>query len=64
MYDSITENFDRVSALNDNGSTSSRGQQDEYPESAKILDNTTNDATDDIMTIYPLWSLAMDDRVT
>ena len=32
MHDSVTQNFDRVSGLNDNGSTPSQGQQDEQPE--------------------------------
>ena len=32
MHDSVTQNFDRVSDQNDNGSTPLQGQQDEQPE--------------------------------
>ena len=32
MHDSVTQNFDRVSDLNDNDSTPLQGQQDEQPE--------------------------------
>ena len=34
MHDNVTLNFDRVSDLNDNGSTPLQGQQDEWPEYA------------------------------
>ena len=34
MHDSVTQNFDRVSGLNDNGLISLQGQQDEQPEGA------------------------------
>ena len=36
MHDSVTQNFDRVSGLNDNGSTPLQGQQDEQPEGVNI----------------------------
>ena len=36
MHDSVTQNFDRVSGLNDNGSTPLQGQQDEQPEGDNI----------------------------
>ena len=34
MHDNVTLNFDRVSDLNDNGSTPLQGQQDKWPEYA------------------------------
>ena len=36
MHDSITQNFDRVSDSNVNGSTPLHGQQDEQPEGVYI----------------------------
>ena len=56
MHDSVTQNFDRVSDLNDNGSTSLQGQQDEWPEGVNIPGNAIDDDVVDIMTLYPLWS--------
>ena len=32
MHDSVTQDFDRVSDLNDSGLTPLQGQQDEQPE--------------------------------
>ena len=34
MHDSVTQNFDRVSDLHDNGSTPSQGQEDDQPVDA------------------------------
>ena len=50
MHDSITQNFDRVSDLNDNGSTPLQGQQDEHPEGVSIPGNAIDDDVVDIMT--------------
>ena len=55
MHDSITQNFYRVSDLNDNGSTPLQGQQDEQPEGVNIPRNAIDDDVVDIMT-YPPWS--------
>ena len=56
MHDSVAQNFDRVSDLNDNGSTPSQGQQDEQPEGVNIPGNAIDDDVVDIMTLYPPWS--------
>ena len=63
MYDSVTQNFDRVSDFNDNGSTLLQGQQDEQPEGVNIAGNAIDDDdVVDIMTLYPPWSLDTNDR--
>ena len=62
MHDSVTQNFDRVSDLNDNGSTPLQGQQDEQPEGVNIPGNTIDDDVVDIMTLYSPWSLDANDR--
>ena len=36
MHDSVTQNFDRVSDLKDNGLTPLQEQQDEQPEGVNI----------------------------
>ena len=59
MHDSVAQNFDRVSCLNDNGLIPLQGQQDEQPEGANIPGNAIDD---DIMTLYPPWSLDTNDR--
>ena len=56
MHDSVTQNFDRVSDLNDNGLTPLQGQQDEQPEGVYIPGNAIDDDVLDIMTLYPSWS--------
>ena len=56
MHDSVTQNFDRVSDLNDNGSTPLQEQQDEQPQGANIPGHTIDDNVVDIMTLYPPWS--------
>ena len=56
MHDSVTQNFDRVSGLHDNGLTSLQEQQYDQPESINIPENAIDDDVVDIMTIYPLWS--------
>ena len=43
MYDSVTQNFDRVSDLHDNGSTPSQGQEDDQPVDATTPENATDD---------------------
>ena len=62
MHDSVTQNFDTVSDLNDNGSTPLKGQQDEQPEGVNIPGNSIDDDVVDIMTLYPPWSLDTNDR--
>ena len=62
MHDSITQNFDRVSGLHDNGSTALQGQQDEQPEGVNIPGNAIDDDVVDIMTLYPPWSPDTNDR--
>ena len=61
MHDSVTQNFDRVSGLHDNGSTPLQGQQDEQPEGVNIPGNAIDDVVD-IMTLYPPWSPDTNDR--
>ena len=57
MHDSVTQNFDRVSGLNDNSSTPLLGQQDEQPDSVNISGNAIiDDDVVDIMTLYPPWT--------
>ena len=56
MHDSVTQNFDRVSDLNDNGLTPLQGQQDEQPEGVNTQENAIDDDVVDIMTLYPPWS--------
>ena len=62
MHDSVTQNFDRVSDLNDNGSTPLQGQQNEQPEGVNIPGNAIDDDVVDIMTLYPPWSPDTNDR--
>ena len=62
MHDSVTPNFDRVSGLNDNGSTPLQGLQDEQPEHVNIPENAIDDDVVDIMTLYPPWSADTNDR--
>ena len=61
MYDSITQNFDRVSGLHDNGLTPSQGQEDDQPVNATTPENAIDDDVVDIMTIYPPWSMDTND---
>ena len=62
MHDSVTQNFDRVSDFNDNGSTPLQGQQDEQPEGVNREENAINNNVVDIMTTYPPWSTDTNDR--
>ena len=62
MYNSVTQNFDRVSDLNDNGLTSLQGQQNEQPEGVDIPGNAIDDDVVDMMTLYPPWSPDTNDR--
>ena len=61
MYDSIAQNFDRVSGVHDNCSTSSQGQEDDQPVDATTPENAIDDDVVDITTIYPLWSTDTND---
>ena len=63
MHDSVTQNFDRVSDLNDNGSIPLQGQQGEQPEGVNIPGNAIDDNdVVDIMILYPPWSPDTNDR--
>ena len=62
MHDSVTQDFDRVSDLNDNGSIPLQGQQDEQPKGVNIPGNDIDDDVVDIMTIYHPWSPDTNDR--
>ena len=61
MHDSVTQNSDRVSDLNDNGLTPLQGQQDEQLECVNIPGNAIDDDVVD-MTLYPPWSPDTNDR--
>ena len=50
MHDSVTQNFDRVSGLHDNGLTPLQGQQDDQPEGVNIPENAIDDDVVDIRT--------------
>ena len=62
MHDSVTQDFDRVSDFNDNGSTPLQGQQDEQPEGVNRPGNTIDNDVVDIVTLYPPWSPGTNDR--
>ena len=51
MHDSVSQNFDRVSDFNDNGSTPLQGQQDEQPEGVNRAENAIDNDVVDIMTL-------------
>ena len=61
MYDSVIQNFDRVSGLHGNGLTPLQGQQDDQPVNVTISENAIDDDVIDIRTIYPPWSLDTND---
>ena len=62
IHDSVTQDFDRVSDFNDNGSTPLQGQQDEQPEGINRAENAIDNDVVDIMTLYPPWSTDTNDR--
>ena len=62
MHDSVTQDFDRVSDLNDNGLTPLQGQQDEQPEDVNRAENAIDNDVVDILTLYPSWSTDTNDR--
>ena len=62
MYDSVTQDFDRVSDADDNGLTFLQGQQDEQPEGDNRAENAIDNDVVDIMTLYPPWSTDTNDR--
>ena len=55
MYDSIADDFDRVSDYSNNGSTPLEGQQDEQPEVVDGAENAIENDTIYILTEYPPW---------
>ena len=62
MHNSVTQDFDRVLDLNDNGLTPLQEQQDEWPEGVNRPGNAIDNDVVDIMTLYPPWSLDTYDR--
>ena len=62
MHDSVTQDFDRVSDLNDSGWTHLQGQQDEQPEGVNRPGNAIDNDVFDIMALYPPWSTDTNDR--
>ena len=52
----VTQNFDRVSGLQDNGSTPLQELEDNHPAKVTTPENAIDDDVVDISTIYPLWS--------
>ena len=56
MHDSVTQNFDRVSGLHDNGLTPSQEQVECQPVDVTTPENAIDDDVIDIRTIYPPWS--------
>ena len=56
MYHSITQNFDKVSGLQDNGLTPLQGLEDNHPVKVTTPENAIDDDVVDIRTIYPPWS--------
>ena len=61
MYDSVTQNFDRVSGLHDNGMTPLQGQEDDQPVEVTTPENAIDADVIDIRKIYPPWSLDTND---
>ena len=61
MYDRVTHNFDRVSGLHDNCSTTLQMQEGNQPAEATTPENAIDDDVVDIMTIYPPWSTDTND---
>ena len=61
MHDSVTQNFDRVSRLHDNGSPPLQGQGDDQPVEVTTQENVIDDDDRNMRTIYPPWSLATND---
>ena len=53
MYDSVTQDFDRVSNFNDNGLNPLQGQQDEQTEGVNRTENAIDNDVVYIMTLYP-----------
>ena len=56
MYDSVADDFDRVSDYGDNGLTPLQGQQEEQPEAVDGAENAIEHDAVDILTEYPPWS--------
>ena len=61
MYDSVMQNFDRVSGLHDNGMTSLHMQDRDQTVEITAPENAIDDDVTDLATIYPPWSTDTDD---
>ena len=61
MCDSVTQNFDRVSGLHNNGLTPLQGQQGDQPDDVTLSENAIENDVVDIRTIYPPWSMDTND---
>ena len=55
MYDSVTQNFDSISGLHDNGSNALQGQEDDQPVEVTTPENAIDDDVIDIRTIHLPW---------
>ena len=62
MYDTITPNFNRVSGLDNNGTTPPQGQQDEQLETVNADNEAIDSDENDILTDYPHWSSETHDK--
>ena len=56
IHDSVTQNFDRVSGLHDNGLPPLQGQEADHPVEVTTPENAIDDDAIDIRTLYPPWS--------
>ena len=61
MYDSVTNNFDRVSGLHDNGMMPLQMQDRDQTAESIAPENAIDDDVTDISTIYPPWLTDTDD---
>ena len=61
MPDSVTQKFDRVSGLHDNGLPPLQGQGNDQPVEVTTPENAIDNDDRDMRTIYPPWSLATND---
>ena len=61
MHDSVTQNFDRVLGLHDNGLTPSQGPENDQPVNFITPENAIDDDVIDIRTIDHSWSLDTND---
>ena len=63
LYDSIQDDFDRVSDHDDNGPTPLQRQEDEQPQAVNAADKTIDSHTSDIIASYVKWSTNIHDML-